>query len=326
MKQVSLLVYAVVMAFAFASVSVSAQDNGNPEFHLPADMSGQTVLYVGAHPDDEWGVAPILAEACLDRGARCHFLVASEANSGGCLFTIGLKDFKECSRIRREEMKKSAALFGGQVEFLGLDDLFYSFNGAGRHRTIREWAEQPGGREQLLGRFERVLRTQRPSMLFTFDPRHASSCHASHLSVATLILEAVARLPESERPTVWLEQTDDLEERGDGNRAVIDSLGYVGWPDTASDTVWYDANRLLKNGNPAYDYALLVRRTHASQFPDEASGKKVSSALALKRRVPLAPLPETISTEFCTALQLQRPTMDIPANRARLKQFLESAD
>ena len=320
MKLRSALLASIFMAF------ISAHAHAASDFVLPDDMTGHTVLYVGAHPDDEWGVAPILADACVDRGARCHFLVASEANSGGCLFTIGLKDFKECSRIRREEMEKSAALFGGQVEFLGLDDLFYSFNSAGRDRTIWEWAKQSGGREELVSRFERVLRKQRPSMLFTFDPRHASSCHAGNLSVASLILEAVARLSESERPAVWLEQTDDLEERGDGNQSVIDSLGYVGWPDTAGQTHWYDANKLLKDGRPAYDYALLVRRTHASQFPDEASGKKVSSALKSKRKVPLALLPQTISHDYCTALQLRRPTMDIPVNRAKLKKFLESAD
>lgn len=322
MKLASLLLAAGLTAWS----SASAHDTGKSDFVLPADMSGQTVLYVGAHPDDEWGVAPILADACIDRGARCHFLVVSEANSGGCLFTIGLKDFNECSRIRREEMEKSAALFGGKVDFLGLDDLFYSFNAAGRERTIKEWAEKSGGRQALVARFEQVLRKQQPSMLFTFDPRHASSCHAGHLSVAELILEAVARLPKSQRPTVWLEQTDDLEERGDGNQSVIASLGYVGWPDTAKQTLWYDANRRLKNGKDAYDYALLVRRTHASQFPDEASGKKVSSAEVSKRKVPLVAMPESISTEYCTALQLQRPTMDIPENREKLRKYLEATD
>lgn len=317
---------ALVLFAAGLTASAAALDDSSAEFRLPDDMTGQTVLYVGAHPDDEWGVAPILADACIDRGARCHFLVASEARSGGCLLKIGLKDFDECSRIRRKEMKTSAALFGAEVEFLGLEDLFYSFNAAGRDRTIKEWSQKSGGREQLVDRFQQVLQTQKPDLLFTFDPRHASTCHAGHLSVATLILEAVARLPKSQRPTVWLEQTDEIEERSKGNEATIAGIGFIGWPETAAETVWYDANRHLKNGKPAYDYALLVRRTHASQFPDEAAGKKASSAPAAARRVPLAPLSASISTEYCTALKLQRPTMDIRENREKLKAFLESDD
>lgn len=315
-----------MLILAGSIATASAQVPERAGFTLPEDMGGQTVLYVGAHPDDEWGVAPILADACLDRGARCHFLVLSEARSGGCLFTVGLKDFDECSRVRREEMARSAALFGAQVEFLGLDDLFYSFNGAGRQRVIGEWAAQSGGRGELVGRLLASLREQRPSLLFTFDPRHGSTCHAAHLSTAELILEAVARLPASQRPAVWLEQTDEIEERSKVNEQVIAGLGYPGWPDTAGQTVWYDANHRLKNGRTAYDYALQVRRTHASQFPDEASGKKVSSALALTRQVPLAPLPATIAGEYCTALRLQRPTLDIPGNREKLEALLKSTD
>lgn len=303
-------------------ISASPQDPGPSSHPLSADMTGQTVLYVGAHPDDEWGVAPILAEACLNRGAKCHFIVAADSNSGGCLFTIGLLDFEECSRVRRAEMAQSAALFGGTVEFLGLDDLFYSFNQAGRRRTIDEWALASGGRDALVGRFERVVREQRPKLLFTLDPRHGSTCHAGHLAVGQLVIEAVLRLPEAERPEVWLEQTDEIQERSPENQRIIDGIGYLGWPETAAQTVWYDTSEQVRDGLTGYDYALLVRRTHASQFPEEASGEKHSTASEARRHIPLAPLPSSISAEYCTDLLLERPTLDIPENRARLEQML----
>lgn len=318
----------VLLALAASVLITSAapQDASRRPYALPADMTGQTVLYVGAHPDDEWGVAPILAEACLDRGAKCHFVVASEANSGGCLFTIGVLDFEECSRIRRAEMVQSVALFGGTLEFLGLDDLFYSFNEAGRIRTIDEWAAASGGRDALVGRFEQVLREQRPTLLFTLDPRHGSSCQAAHLSVTRLVIEAVQRLPAAQRPEIWLEQTDEIAERGPENQAIINGIGYIGWPETAAETVWFDATRPLRNGRAAYDYALLVRRTHASQFPKEASGEKLSTASDPQRYVPLAPLPASISSEYCTDLHLERPTLDIPGNRERLEQMLRGGE
>jgi len=315
----------LVLAASLFLISAAPQQGPENAFYLPDDMTGQTVLFVGAHPDDEWGVAPILADACLDRGARCHFVVASEANSGGCLFTIDLRDFVECSRIRRAEMEASAALFGGTVQFLGLDDLFYSFNEAGRTRTISEWAAASGGREALVGRFETILREQRPTLLFTLDPRHGSTCQAAHLSTAQLVVEALQRLPEADRPTVWLEQTDEIRERGPANEAIIDGIGYLGWPDTAEQTVWYDATKPLRNGKTGYDYALLVRRTHPSQFPDEASGEKRSTASALQRQVPVAPLPAFLTGEYCTSLVLDRPTLDIPENAERLRQLLADA-
>ena len=69
------------------SVPTPAQD-----FRWPQPLSEQRILFAGAHPDDEWGVAPLLAQACIDGGAQCHFVVASEARSYGCVPSIGLRD------------------------------------------------------------------------------------------------------------------------------------------------------------------------------------------------------------------------------------------
>ncbi len=286
-------------------------------FYWPGSMAGRTVLFVGAHPDDEWGVAPLLADACLDQGAKCHFVVASEGKSYGCLPTIGLRDPHECSRIRRQEMRAAAALFGGEVEFFGWEDLFYSFNDGGLQLTLADWAKAEQGRDMLVQRFERVLRQHRPTVVFTLDPRHGSTCHPSHRAAALLLLEAVQRLEPAQRPTVWLEQTDNIDERSKTVADVNARLGYAAWPDTGRDTVYYDAAKRLRNGVSAYDYALAARRVHKSQFPDEASGKVRSNASKAEQRVPLAPIASLRSDDYCTSLKLQRPTLDIPGNRKR---------
>lgn len=314
----------ILLGLATAALGASAPADQRPSYVLPTDIDGKSILYIGAHPDDEWGFAPVLSEACIDRGAKCHFVVASKASIGGCLFTMGLHDLKKCGEIRQTEMRNAAAIFGGDVGFLGLDDLFYSFNEKGRQRTIGEWATAMGSRQALVARFQKTIRAHRPRLLFTFDPRHGSSCHAGHLAVAELVVEAVRGLPTRERPEVWLEQTDDIEERSPENKKVIDGLGFVNWPDTASETVWYDGNVVLRNGKTAYDHAVLVRKTHSSQFPDEASGKKVATAPASARFVPLARLTDRVSGEYCTALALKRPTLDLPENQERLRKFLSS--
>lgn len=294
-------------------------------FALPDNLEGRTVLFVGAHPDDEWGVAPILAEACIDRGAQCHFVVLSEANSGGCLFTIQLKDFAECSRRRRLEMQASAALFNGTVEFFGLDDLFYGYNQSGMNRTLDEWSEASGGRDALVGRLEAVLRQRDPAVILTLDPRHGSSCHPGHRAAATLLMEARARLPEDRRAPVWLEQTSDLGISPE-EEATIEAGGYVGWPDTAAETAWYDATRTLRDGRTGYDLMVQSRRAHASQFVEEASGAKVLRPAAAQRRVPIAALPDSLEADYCTALALDRPTLDIPENAERLQRMLRGEE
>ena len=210
-------------ALLAAAISAAA----TPAFEWPGPLAKQRIVFAGAHPDDEWGVAPLLAEACVDGGAKCHFVVASEAHSYGCVPTIGLRDPEECTRVRREEMRRSAALFGGTLEFFGWEDFFYGFNQSGLSRTLADWANAAGGRAALVARWEKVLREQRPTVVLTFDPRHGSTCHPGHRAAATLVIEAVERLPARQRPAIWLEQTDNIDGRSAAVAAANSQVGYV---------------------------------------------------------------------------------------------------
>lgn len=303
----------LITALLFTMASAASSD----EFAWPGLISEQRILFAGAHPDDEWGVAPLLAEACVDGEAKCHFVVASEARSYGCVPTIGLRDPEECTRIRREEMQKSADLFGATLDFFGWDDFFYGFNQSGVDRTIADWGTAVGDRSSLVARWETVLRKQRPTVVLTFDPRHGSTCHPGHRAAATLLLEAVERLPRHTRPQVWLEQTDNIDSRSPYVEAANQEVGYVAWPD-AGQVFWFDADRKLKSGLTAYDYTLAVRRTHASQYPEEASGKLRPSAKPSLRRVPLIRYTGPMKDDFCTSLGIDLPTFDVPGNKKRL--------
>lgn len=305
------------MSFTTGVIMAAAATASIAEFAWPGPVSEQRVVFAGAHPDDEWGVAPILAEACIEGGATCHFVVASEARSYGCVPTIGLRDPTGCTLIRREEMQKSAKLFGATFEFFGWEDFFYGFNQSGMNKTIADWSTAIGDRSFLVARWERVLREQKPTVVFTFDPRHGSTCHPGHRAAATLLLEAVERLPLGARPQVWLEQTDNIESRSPAVEAANKEVGYVAWPD-AGHVTWFDADRTLNNGSTAYDYALTVRRTHASQYPDESSGKVKPNAGSGLRRVPLLRYSGPMDDDFCTSLGIDLPTFDIPGNKKRL--------
>lgn len=300
-----------------AMVSGTAVPGDRANFEWSSDLRGKTVLVAGAHPDDEWGVSPLLADACLDRGAKCHFVVASEAQSFGCILSMGLKDAEEYSRLRRLEMKRSAAIFGGSVEFFGWEDLFYGFNQKGTDKTLTNWAAAAGGHEALVSRWLKVLREQRPAIVFTLDPRHGSTCHPGHRANVRILIEALHRMPVNERPELWFEQTDNIEDRSDAVAAANKQVGYVAWPELANETQWFDANRKLRSGRRAYDYALLVRRTHATQYPEEASGKSKPYASRSLRQVPLAKYVGQTLTDYCTPLAIDLPTLDIPGNKEK---------
>jgi LmbE family N-acetylglucosaminyl deacetylase len=244
-------------------------------------------------------------------------VVASEGHSYGCVITIGLKDAEECSRRRRVEMARSAALFGGTAEFFGWEDFFYGFNQKGMDKTLADWASAAGGREALVARWAKVLEQQKPSIVFTLDPRHGSTCHPGHRANASLVIEAINRLPVGQRPELWLEQTDNIDDRSAAVAAANKQVGYVAWPDTAQEVRWFDANTKLRGGKLAYDYALEVRRTHATQYPEEATGKEKPYAPATLRFVPLAKYSGEALGDYCTSLKINLPTFDIPGNKAK---------
>ncbi|HBL27924.1 MAG TPA: hypothetical protein DD490_13885 [Acidobacteria bacterium] len=282
------------------------------EIDFSEHLRGKTLLFVAAHPDDEWGVAPLFAEACLFNGAKCHFVVASEARSWGCFPTIGLRDPAECTRIRRDEMIKSATALGGKVTFFGWEDAFYAFDQAGMERNIALWAKDNGGRDALVARFKGVIDAVKPGVIFSHDPRHGTTCHPNHRAVTLLMLEALNQTDANTRPEVWFENDLFVEDIMDApTKAAVDNGAFFPWPKDRSPMYWYDASKVLPNGKTGFDYLVATMKTHATQYPDIASGRRVLAPTKAQQRIPFTRLQDIDpKQDLCTALALERPTFD----------------
>ena len=170
-------------AGAFPGLS---QNGGFAEY-----LAGRSILFVGSHPDDEWGVAPMFAEACLHNGARCHFIVAADARSLGCKLSIGMDDRDRCTRLRREEMRASAAHFRAEVTFFGWEDLFYAFDRGGVERTLAEWSRAAGGQASLVEQLRAEILRVGPDVIFSLDPRHGTTCHPNHRALSLLLIDVL---------------------------------------------------------------------------------------------------------------------------------------
>jgi LmbE family N-acetylglucosaminyl deacetylase len=295
-------------------LSLFASGCGTPpaaKFDFSDHLRGKSLLFVGAHPDDEWGVAPLFAEACLFNGAKCHFVVAAEAKSWGCLPTIGLRDPDECTRIRRDEMRRSASALGGEVTFFGWEDAFYAFDQAGMERNIALWARDNGGRAALVARLKSVLETVKPDVVFSHDPRHGTTCHPNHRAVTLLMLEALSQVA-ADRPEVWFENDVFVEEILDATtNAALDTGAVFPWPNDRTPMYWYDASKLLPDGRSGYDYLVQTMKTHRTQYPDVASGKRRLAPPPQLQRIPFTRLLDIDPRkDLCTALSLERPTFD----------------
>jgi len=295
------------------------------------DLAGKRILMVQAHPDDEQNLAPMLGEACRFKDASCRFLIVADGPGPGCAVVTLVRrvapmaDFKDCSKARREEMRASAKLLGGEAEFLGLDDLFYAYNNAGVSRTIDEWAEAEDGRGKLVAKIAKAIRKAKPEVIFALDPRHGSSCHAGHRAASLLLVEALDTMPASERPEVWIEETTDLPDGlSPADAAEQDNGGLFVWPANRAPIAWYDGAKTLPDGNRAHAFRDAVHRIHKTE--DLTPDDPIVAPSPRRMRVPLVRLADIDpSADMCSALGLKRPTFDVPANRERFMKRLEAA-
>lgn len=145
----------------------------------------QRILWIGAHPDDESLVAPLLGPACVERHDACSMIVMTRGAAGGD------------PAVRATEMQRAAGLFHAHLEQWDFADVMSAVDPA--------WSAEAGGHEMLVNRMAAAIVAENPSVIYTFDPDHGSSCHAAHREVGALVIEALARIGPAAPDVIFVE-------------------------------------------------------------------------------------------------------------------------
>lgn len=219
--------------------------------HPPA-LHHQKILWIAAHPDDEALVAPLLVTA--DSPA---LLVFTRGEHGLCYLPGGCSDL---GAVRAAEMARAAGLLHAHLTLWTLSD-----TGTDVEAT---WSAEAGGRAELIRRIESVIAAEKPTVIYTFDPNHGSTCHTAHLAAGALAREGAA---ESGVPVVFVETLVEFA----GN-------DFLFRPATG-DAVTFDASR-------TWDALVADAETHASQFSPEQI-ESLRNTPAAQRRVWLSTAP-----------------------------------
>ena len=141
--------------------------------HSPAHSR---ILCVGAHPDDESLLAPLLGRECVEEKAACTLLVLTRGENGECKLPGGCGDL---GAIRAAEMVAAGDALHARVIQWSLPDVF------------TPEADWPAVGEQLAA----VISAEKPDVIYTFDPNHGSTCHPAHRYTGQLVLKAAAAVP-----------------------------------------------------------------------------------------------------------------------------------
>lgn len=238
----------------------------------------RSILWIGAHPDDELLVAPFLGDACRERGVRCHLLVATRGGRGDCLLPGGCNP--DLGTIRAEEMKNAAALFNAAL----VQGDFPDASATTVAGVIQNWSEKAGGKDRLLDILDRQIRSANVEAVITFDPDHGSTGHVDHRAVGELVRDAIARLPLA--PTLFFVETQLTVAR------TAFGLDLSLAPAAGEDvTLIYDANEVLAHiAESSWRYVYWDALMHPSQYGIEWL-RALESVRPAERRVYLWQVP-----------------------------------
>jgi LmbE family N-acetylglucosaminyl deacetylase len=133
------------------------------------------LLWIGAHPDDEGLIAPIFGPACVERGNDCAIVILTNGSPERAV----------------EAQRAAVALHTGLIQW-DLPDVF----------DVSQW----GDRAALVKKLASTIAAEAPTVIYTFDSRHGSSCHPAHREAGQLTREAVSALGPN-APAVVLVET-----------------------------------------------------------------------------------------------------------------------
>ncbi len=197
------------------------------------------ILWIGAHPDDESLIAPLLGQRCLESTSRCSILVMTRGENGACVLPDGCGS--DLGTLRVKELNAAAAKLGATAEAWQLPDVMSD--------VAAQWDATAGEHAALLAELQQAIKAAAPTMILTFDPAHGSTCHPAHMTIASLVTEAVGRL-EHPSTLMYLETRATFA----NNRHTL----YRGV--TTARTL------LIVNATAAWHYVSDDLGAHASQF------------------------------------------------------------
>lgn len=152
------------------------------------------VMWVGAHPDDESLVGPILARACKALKRPCLLFVMNRGDGGECLRWPNCNP--TLAEVRAEEMREVARRLGAQLEhhaFWNAPLPIESF--PPRHEIAKKWLEQADPAELVA----KAIRRFKPTVLLTFDPDRGFTGHPEHQLASRFAMAGIVRAGDVHR-------------------------------------------------------------------------------------------------------------------------------
>lgn len=147
--------------------------------------SQKTLIFVGAHPDDETFIAGATLAHYAAKGVKVYYICGTRGEVGQAN-PKKMKGYKSVSQLRSAELKYAA-------EVLGLTDVFYLDY---RDSGMAGWKDNKHPNAlisaplyEVTGRIVAIFRRLKPDVVITFDPVGGSH-HPDHIAIHKATVKA----------------------------------------------------------------------------------------------------------------------------------------
>jgi N-acetyl-1-D-myo-inositol-2-amino-2-deoxy-alpha-D-glucopyranoside deacetylase len=175
-------------------------------------VTGQVLLFVHAHPDDESLATGVALAHHVRLGHEVHVLTCTLGEEGEVipaeLAHLASDRDDTLGPWRREELRRAMAALGVQHRVLGEDPArgvlsrWRDSGMAGTPTAAHPAAFGGADVDEAAALVASVVTGLRPSVVVTYD-EHGGYGHPDHIQAHRVTCAAVASLPEPERPTLY---------------------------------------------------------------------------------------------------------------------------
>lgn len=219
-------------------------------------VAGASLLWVGAHPDDESLPGSMLYKACAVLGNRCRLLVLTHGEAGTCYLNDGCFS-DDITEVRTAEMIAAAACYSADLEFLQ-----YPNTAIKKIATIEAaWAAVGDPVESVA----LAIRDFKPDFVISFHPDNGFTGHMEHRVTGRVVEDALVLARDKDVTLNGLEAWDPVALYRVLNRyAPLENFFGLD-PDVANET--FDTSQPCGEGGTCMEENLRCFRLHESQYP-----------------------------------------------------------
>ncbi len=190
---VRLALLAIVPLLAWTRLQ--GEDTATPQPESSGPLQGAAllktdVLGVFAHPDDETGIAPLIADLAWRQGRTVAHVYCTRGEGGGNM--VGTQYGPSLGLLREAELRACLVKIGVRFAyFLEREDFAYTES---LRVTLEKW-----GHEETLRRLVRLVRLLRPEVIVTMNPAPTPGQHGNHQAAGWLATEAFDAAANAQR-------------------------------------------------------------------------------------------------------------------------------